>query len=155
MSQDEFEIILSRAKNLCSKSEKCASDIYNKNKKWNLSSSDLEKIINTLKEEKFIDHQRYATAFANDKLKFNHWGKKKIKYALKLKFIEEEFIEEAINQIDENYYNEILEEEIAKKLKSLIKKDKATQKQKLIYYLLNKGFEYGKVFEFIENRLNR
>jgi regulatory protein len=153
MNQEEYDIVLTKARNLCAKSEKCAGDIYTKNKTWKLPDSLLEKLITTLKEEGFIDHQRYAKAFANDKLRFNHWGKKKIQYALKSKFVEENLIEQALNEIDEKLYNSILHEEFSKKSKQLINKDKQAQKQKIIHYLVQKGFEYGKVFEFVQNEM--
>jgi regulatory protein len=154
MNKEEFNIFLGKAKNLCSKSEKCADDIYKKNRNWKLKSTDLEEIIKILKDEDFINHQRFARAFAHDKLKFNHWGKKKIEYALKMKTIEENFIQEAIDSLDDETYQNIINEEISKKHKSLKDKDKTTQKHKLIQFLVQKGFEYGKVFELVDNRLN-
>ncbi len=153
MNQEEFDIVLTKAKNLCAKSEKCADDIYNKNKTWKLPEEAIIKLINNLKEEGFINHKRYARAFANDKLRFNHWGRKKIHYALKSKHIEEDLIEEALAQIDDNVYTSVLKEEIKKKHKQLTNKDIRTKKQKIIQYLVQKGFEYGKVFDFIENEM--
>ncbi len=152
MNKEDFEAALNRARNLCAKSEKCADDLYKKNKSWKIPYPELENIIIKLKEEGFIDHQRYAAAFVNDKLKFNHWGRKKIQYTLKAKSIEDEIIENEISNIDEDTYNQILEEELLKKQKKLANQDKTTQKQKIIQYLTQKGFEYGKVFEFIENK---
>jgi len=155
MKDDDFQVILKKAMNLCSKSEKCVDDIKKKNQKWGLNPSDIDKIVTKLKEEGFINHERYAHSFANDKLKFNHWGKKKIAYALKSKSIEENIIEKAIDSIDEDLYSRILNEEISKKHKTLVNKEKKVKKQKLIQYLTQKGFEYGKVFEFVEYKLKK
>jgi regulatory protein len=154
MNKEAFDAALNKARHLCAKSEKCADDLHKKNATWKLPSSAMEQIIQRLKEEKFLDHKRYALAYANDKLKFNHWGRKKIQFALKQKGIEEEYIKAALDQINEKTYQQILEVEGEKKLEKLKNKDKNVLKQKLIQYLVQKGFEYGKVFDFVENRLN-
>ncbi|MFO8236399.1 MAG: regulatory protein RecX [Bacteroidales bacterium] len=153
MDDEQYQQILNSVKSLCAKSEKCAGDIYKKNKKWQLPGNKLEEMIETLKEEGFIDHKRYTHAFVNDKLRFNHWGKNKIKYSLINKQIDEQFIDEALEAIDEQLYSQILKKETDKKLKSLRDQDKYDIKNKTAQYLVQKGFEYGKVFEFIEKRM--
>ncbi|MFP3859536.1 MAG: regulatory protein RecX [Bacteroidales bacterium] len=155
MDNDNYQQRLESAKTICARGEKCADDIYKKNRKWQLSDDEINQIIKILKKEGFIDHQRYAKAFANDKLNFNHWGRNKIKYGLINKGIEKQFIDEALENLDENVYAEILKQEIDKKLKSLTNKDNHKNKQRIIQYLLQKGFEYGKVFEFIEKRMEK
>lgn len=150
----DFDNMLSRAQRLCSKSEKCEADLRKKLYQWDASEEEMEKVICSLKEYGFINHQRYARSFANDKLKFNHWGKKKIEYALRTKNIEAEYIQEALNGISEKEYERILYEEIEKKNNSLKIPDKNERKNKICNYLLRKGFESGKVFEFVDNKLS-
>ena len=149
----DFDSILSRVQRLCSKSEKCESDIRKKLCQWELSEDEKEKVIHTLKKYDFINHRRYATSFANDKLKFNHWGKKKIEYALRSKNIETEYIQEALNGIPEEEYERTLYKEIEKKNNALKTSVKSERKKKICNYLLQKGFESGKVFEFVDNKL--
>lgn len=153
MDKDKYQQILESAKTICARGEKCADDIYKKNRKWQLSEDNIAQIIESLKKDGFIDHQRYSRAYANDKLKFNHWGKNKIKHGLINKGIEKQFIDEALEKLDEKLYAEILKQEIDKKLKTLTNIDEYGKKQKIIKYLLQKGFEYGKVFELIEKRM--
>ena len=149
----DFDNLLSRLQRMCSKSEKCEADIRKKLYQWDVSEEEMGKIIHSLKEYGFINHQRYARSFANDKMKFNHWGKKKIEYALRTRKIETEYIQEALNAISEEEYERIIYEEIEKKNKALKTPDKSERKNKICNYLLQKGFESGKVFEFIESKL--
>ena len=150
----DFDNILAKAQRLCSKSEKCEFDIRKKLNQWEVPEEEQEKVIHSLKEYDFINHQRYARSFANDKLKFNHWGKRKIEYALRFKNIEAEYIQEAINEINDEEYDRILYEEVKKKDNAIKTPDKSERKNKICNYLLQKGFEYGKVFEIVEYRLN-
>ncbi|MCF8335824.1 MAG: RecX family transcriptional regulator [Bacteroidales bacterium] len=147
--------ILSRAQRLCSKKEKCEFDLRKKLHQWGVTEREMEKVIKSLKAYDFINHRRYATSFANDKLQFNHWGKKKIEYALRSKNIEAEYIQEAINGIPEEEYDRILYKEIEKKNNSLRTNVKSERKKKICNYLLQKGFESGKVFEFVENTIKK
>ncbi|MGM0531508.1 MAG: regulatory protein RecX [Bacteroidota bacterium] len=149
----DFDNILSRAQRLCSKSEKCEFDLRKKLNQWEVSEDEKEKIIHSLKKYDFINHQRYAASFANDKLKFNHWGKKKIEYALRSKNIEAEYIQEAINRINDEEYDRILYEEVKKKDNAIKTPVKSERKNKICNYLLQKGFESGKVFEIVEYKL--
>ena len=151
----DYNEMLVKAQRLCAKSEKCAFDIRKKLQQWEASEQDIEKAIDHLQTSGFIDHKRYARAFTRDKLKFNHWGRKKIEHALRMKGIESSCIEEALNTISEETYNAILREEIEKKDKTCQNRDYLQRKNKICNYLLQKGFESGKVFELVENKLKK
>ena len=76
------ENALVRMAALCSKCEQTEYDIRLKLKSWGISQNDIDTIINRLLQEKFIDEQRYATAFTRDKFHFAGWGKIKITFQI-------------------------------------------------------------------------
>ena len=96
---------------LCSSRECCRSDVAGKLRERDLPEPDITKILATLEKDNFLNETRYAASFARDKLKFNKWGKMKIRYALSGKQIPEEIIVQALEEIDEEYYAGILREE--------------------------------------------
>ena len=153
MTEEEYNNYMAKAGSLCAGNEKCEQDVRKKLFQWGISDTNAEKIIEELKESDFINHQRYATSFTRDKLRFNHWGKKKIAYALKNKDIEDPYVREALEQIPEEQYDNILQEELRKKDLALKTSDPRERKNKLSRFLLQKGFESGKVFEFIDSRM--
>ena len=69
----EYSELLERAARLCSKSEKCSSEIRDKLNQWGMPESEIDRAITSLEKEKFIDDRRYAGYFVRDKLKFNRW----------------------------------------------------------------------------------
>jgi len=144
-----LEQALLKAQTLCSRQEKCEYDIIQKLYDWKVEKSLHQRIIKTLKDENYINHERYTSCFVRDKLTFNKWGKVKIRYALLQKNISEKEIEIALNEIDEQEYEQILKEELLKKLKSLKETDEYIVKSKLLQYALSKGFENGKVFDMV------
>ena len=76
-----MEKVLDRMRNLCSRREYCRSDIMKKV----LTALDgdraaAEKVLDVLVAEKYVDEQRYASAFARDKASLAGWGGTKIRY---------------------------------------------------------------------------
>lgn len=153
MTEEEYSNYMAKASSLCARNEKCEQDLRKKLFQWDISEENAEKIIEELKKSDFINHQRYATSFTRDKLRFNHWGKKKIAYALRSKGIEDSYVQEALEQIPEEQYNNILQEELRKRDFSLKTRDPRERKNKLSRFLIQKGFESGKVFEFVDSRM--
>src|SRR6056297_364860 len=153
MTEEEYSNYMAKASRLCARNEKCEQDLRKKLFQWGVSDTDGEKIIEELKKSGFINHQRYALSFTRDKLRFNHWGKKKIAFALRSKGIEEPYVREALDQIPEEQYTNILQEELRKKDLSLKTRDPMERKNKLSQFLLQKGFESGKVFELVDSRM--
>jgi len=141
---------LEKCMNICSQREYCVFDIEAKLRKWEIDENSQHKIIDTLLAEKFLDHDRYVPAFINDKFKFNHWGKIKVRYYLKQKQINEQIITKYLNQIDDNLYEKTIKREIAKRRKSAKGKTNFEKDQKVARYLISKGFEPSTVFEILK-----
>ncbi len=144
--------LLSRAAKYCAKKETSEFDMRRKLEKWGASGQQIQRIIDKLKELDFINSLRYARAFASDKFRFNSWGKIKIAYHLHQKNISQTDIQQALDEIDQELYLQILTKILTNKLKSLQKEqDSRKLRQKLIQYAASKGFEY----ELIEQVLNQ
>ena len=134
----------------CSKKELSEREVMVGLQKFQLKLSEKHKLINKLKKEKYIDHDRYAKAFTHDRFNFYKWGKLKIKYHLIQKGIEVKFIDDALDSIDMEEYYLLISEEAKKKHESSGRKSDFTAKQKLCKYLNQKGFEGELVFEIVE-----
>jgi regulatory protein len=124
----------------CSKAERCEFDVRKKLAACELPDEAVNRILDRLKKERYLDDARFAGSFIHDKLKFNKWGKTKIIYELRKR------------NIPESVYNPILEElsgdEFEKQLMHILSiKDKAVKaeteyerKTKLIRFALGRGF---------------
>ncbi len=146
----EYKQILDRAARLCSSSEKCSHDIRGKMIGWGLSPEEADKAIHYLNENQFIDDSRYASYFVRDKLKFNKWGRVKIRFALRQKNIDEGIIEDCILQIDPLLYNEILDELIQNKIRSIGSIKTAANKAKVLRFAAQRGFTSSEIFEALD-----
>ena len=141
---------LNKSAALCSRGEKCRSDIQEKLRQWSVSQEDSDKVIAFLEEKDFLNEKRFAHAYTNDKFKFNKWGKLKISAGLKQKRIPSTLIEAAISEIDATKYIETLTELLAAKKKSTKETDCIKLKAKLFRFAQTRGFEFGISLEIAE-----
>lgn len=133
---------LSKCMAMCSKAEKCTFDIQKKLNEWEISESDSQRIISQLKQERFIDEERYAGFFVRDKFRFNQWGKIKIAFYLRNKNICESTIKQALGQIDDKEYLQVLKTLLRQKSKSVKAGSDYEKNAKLIRFAQGRGFEY-------------
>jgi len=146
-----YKEALNKAANLCSRKEKCASDIEKKISGWGLTPEESDQGIDWLVENKFIDNERFARFFVRDKFRFNRWGKIKIAHALRQKQLPAEIIELALNQeIDAQDYINTLEKLLRSKAKRTIAIDLYEKKAKLARFAAGRGFEQDLVFSVID-----
>ena len=146
MPTDKKEISPEKARlkmaTLCARSEQCEDDILKKLRNLGLSFSDAKDIVNNLKIEKFIDHRRFASNFAHDKVKFAYWGPRKIKAALAAKRIESSFISEALNEIEDSDWEAAVMKCARSKARNLDLRgdENYDNRKKLFVYLVGRGF---------------
>lgn len=149
LRQLTYEQALTRVTSLCSASEYCIHDINEKLYLWGISNTDSERIIDYLLDEKYIDEARYAQAYTNDKLRFSHWGRIKIKSMLRMKHISDRDINNAFDNITEEEYESILRDIIKGKAKSEGDAEDYASRAKIIRFALQRGFEMGEITKFI------
>ncbi len=150
MSAEHFKKAYFYFSNRCSKKELSAREVMVGLQKFQLKLSEKHKLINKLKKEKYIDHNRYAKAFTHDRFNFYKWGKLKIKQQLLIKGIEESFIDHALNLIDDDAYQALIKDLALKKKAQISIDDSFQAKQKICNALNAKGFEGELVYDTVE-----
>lgn len=130
---------------LCSRSEHCTSEIQEKLKLWGLLAEEAEPVIEKLKEEKYLNDERFARAYVKDKFRFNHWGKQKIAFMLRSKNISSEIMELAFEEIEDDSYSDELRKILTDKEKSIKAKDKYDKRNKLMRFAMGRGFESSQI----------
>jgi Uncharacterized protein conserved in bacteria len=134
-------VVFDKAAFLCCRSEHCVSEIQEKLKLWGLSAKDSVLVIEKLIEEKYIDDERFARAYAKDKSRFNKWGKQKIAFMLRSKKISPEIISVALEEIEEDQYSEQLVKLLADKAKTIKSDNPYDRRNKLMRFAMGRGFE--------------
>lgn len=139
------EIAYARMARTCSQKECAPFDIARKLQKIGLSEPLIDKIINRLKKEKYLDEKRFIRSYIHDKLYFNKWGKRKIALFLKHKQLPQRLIEEGFAELSDISFSRSLQPILDKKWKSVTGKSDYEKRGKLIRYALGRGFSMEEV----------
>lgn len=147
--KERYNVLLKKAMAYCAGKECCRSDISQKLSAWSADEEEIEKILNQLVRENFINEERYAAAFVKDKFRYNKWGRVKTGAALRQKKIPADIISIAFEAIDENAYLEALKTIISAHRRTVKAKNQYDLKGKLLRYGLSKGFESHLLYDIL------
>ena len=133
----------------CAYQDRCHYDVEKKLREFFLIPEARDEILLGLTSEKFLDEERFAKSFARGRFKIKHWGKKKITQELKKRNISEYLVNKGLEEIDYSEYLTTIDNLLLKKKDTVKAKNDFELRNKLISFMLNKGFEYDLVIESI------
>jgi len=148
------EQALQKLRHYCAYQERCHSEVKEKLYGLGVWNKHHDEIIAALIEENYLNEERFAIAFAGGKFRIKHWGRVKIKYALKQRQVSEYCIKKALKQIDEEEYREVLNRLAKEKYAAFKSEQHLVRKKKTMTYLIGKGFEVELVSETLNRRPN-
>ena len=118
-----------------------------KRKFANIENQDLlEDVIEELKEIGYINDESYIQKTVNEYIKLNNLSLKELKYKLMAKGINGDLIDDYIY----NHSDELEQYEINSAKTILLKKQNSMEEEKLIQYLLKKGYKLESIKLAIE-----
>jgi len=139
-NQISEEQALQRLAALCSQAEHCSYEMTEKMRRWGLEEDAQARIMERLTKERYVDDGRFCRMFVRDKLKFNKWGRRKIEQALWAKRIDESVYRDALDDIDDREYVEVLMPLLKSKDKGVKASSEYERNMKLIKFALGRGF---------------
>lgn len=148
---DDADFVLSKIRGYCAYQERCLSEVEDKLRQWKVKHPYVEKMIEQLIREDYLNEERFARSFASGKFRINHWGKSKIIHELERKKVPELIIQIGLQEIDDDEYIETLQELLRRKNREIKETDSYKRKQKLISFGIQKGYHYGLVKEVLED----
>ena len=130
----------------CALQERCHQEVRFKLIEHSIYGDILEELIADLITNDFLNEERFAKTYARGKFRMKNWGKNKIIHELKLRKVSNE----ALKEIDENDYIQILKTIIEKKNTSTTFKNQFDRLKKLTDFALSKGYEYEIIQDVIK-----
>ena len=157
-----FEQALARLQGQCGKAEYCCGQIRQRLQRWSskevacgrsgFSADEIEEMIASLVEERFVDDSRFAGAYVRDKARFSKWGSVKIAYNLKRLGVAPSVVKEALQENASCFGEQMLRELLQKKWDSFKEDEPQVKKrEKLVRFALQRGFDYGQIMELIND----
>lgn len=143
MALSSYQASLSKIQRYCAFQERCSLDVMLKLRSWKVSEFDIKRILVDLYRDNFINDIRFVQAYVIGKFRHNKWGKIKIAHELFVRGFSQTLIQESLASISEDEYRAMAVHLIAKKKQELFsEKDEMVKKNKIIAYLVGKGYEY-------------
>jgi regulatory protein len=134
----------------CALQERCHQEVRFKLIEHGIYGDILEELIADLISNDFLNEERFAKTYARGKFRMKNWGRNKIIHELKLRKVSNYCINEALKEIDENDYIQILEKIIEKKITSTTFTNQFDRLKKLTDFALSKGYEYEIIQDVIK-----
>lgn len=125
---------------LCASAEHCRFEMTEKMRRWQVDDEVQARVMQRLVSGKFVDDERYARSFVNDKILYNKWGRRKVEQALYMKHIPHETAARALDEVDPQTYVDILRPMLQAKRKSTKAGNEYEMKAKLTRFALGRGF---------------
>ena len=135
---------------LCTQAEHCSQEMLDKMKKWELSEEAIARNMEFLTQKKFVDDERFARFFINDKIKYNKWGRRKVEQALWMKHIPKEISDPIFEEIEDGLYMETLLPLMKSKYKTIKAKNDYERSMKLIRFAMGRGFSIDLIHKCID-----
>ena len=144
------EQIIKKLESFCAYRERCESEVKQKLYQLAVDVKETDFYINYLKENNFLNEDRFIAAFARGKFNIKSRGKRKIIQELQVKRIDSKKILQSIENIDEGQYFVRLQDLLEKKLRTIKEIDVFKKKQKLMQYAMQKGYEMELIIEALK-----
>lgn len=147
--------LLARAERYCANEEQCRTSVRKKLCDWGATPDSSSKIVTRLIDQGFIDERRYARAYVSAKLRNQKWGRLKVIYQLRSKQVPPKFITEALAEIPEEEYRNILLDVAKTKWDTYpATESNAKRRSKLVTFLASRGYESPVIQSMIEENYN-
>lgn len=139
------EEALKKLLHYCNYQDRCEKEVITKLNSLELDDSDKRFVLEFLREEGFVNDERYCRSYVKSKLNLKKWGINKIKVSLIAKGVDKEMIDNVLSDIDYDLYKEELVNLIRNK--KIEGSDPYKRRAKLIRYAISKGYSYPEIIE--------
>ncbi|MEX0967850.1 MAG: regulatory protein RecX [Bacteroidia bacterium] len=143
-------IALSKLRKYCSYQDRSHFEIKKKLEDWGFPFYEANQLVVHLIEEGFLNEERFARSYVRGRFRMKGWGRNKIRQGLKQRYISDNLVDIAFQEIDEQEYEETLRKTIAAKRKSIKTENEFVRDQKLAQFAIQRGFEPSLVWEYIK-----
>jgi regulatory protein len=136
---------LSRLMALCARGEHSSGEMLQKMRLWGLADEAQARIMERLTKDRFVDDERFARAFVNDKIKYNQWGRRKIEQALWAKGVDRDVQQRVLDAVDNEEYIKVLRPLLRSKERSITARNEFERQMKLIRFAQSRGFSMAEI----------
>ena len=141
--------IAEKIRRYCAYQDRAESEVRLKLRQYEVTGGEAERMVAELKEEGFLDEERYVDSFVRGKINVKKWGIEKIKSHLLAKGVAAKNIEKYLTEVNRELYAQNLQTVMEKWLRT--HPDQSATSPTLYRHLLSKGYSYQEIKTAIES----
>lgn len=145
----DVKIVIERIRHYCAVMDRCQSQVITKLKSYGVSDTIVDEILIELKQNKYLNEERFARSFCSGKFKIKRWGRKKIAFELSKLKVPKSCVSQGMLEIDDADYMDVIKYLANKKITLLKDKNIFIRKKKVVDYLIRKGYESELVWSYV------
>ncbi len=136
--------ILSKIERYCAYQDRCTHEVLTKLRSLQVEGTEAQQILQLLKNDGFIDDERYVQSYIRGKINAKQWGVQKIRLGLLQKGIDRGLINKYLEDIDSQQYKNNIQAVLRKWTQSHgpVSQENIT---KLYRHLMTKGYTYEEI----------
>lgn len=136
--------IITKLERYCAYQDRCTQEVLTKLRSLQVEEKEAQQILRLLKNDGFVDDERYAQSYIRGKVGLKQWGKQKIRMSLLQKGIPKELINKYLEHITPQQYTDNLQAAVRKWTQSHgpVIQENIT---KLYRHLMAKGYTYEEI----------
>lgn len=137
-----------RMERYCAYQERCHQEVVAKLRSMRMIPEAIDQIAVHLIQHGFLNEERFARAFVRGKFSQKSWGRNRLRRELKQRDIAESLIRRSLEELEEDTYLQTLDRLAHQRWEALRSEgQQERKKQKLVNYLLYRGWESDLVFD--------
>ncbi len=113
--------------------------------RWGAGHELAERIVTHLVKKDFINESRFCHIYCESKLSLQKWGRIKMAYQLRAKRIDKHLIDEALKNLNNEQYHDVLLQLAQTKAATIHENDPLKHRAKLTSFLVSHGFESNEI----------
>lgn len=136
--------ILTKLQRYCAYQDRCSSEVLAKLRTFQLSDETVQDVLQCLKNDGFVDDERYIESFIRGKMNSKQWGKMKIRMHLIQKSLPASIVDDYLNKVEDAVFIGGLQESVEKWIRSHGSVTKGNY-PKIVRHLMTKGYGYEQI----------
>lgn len=145
MNEKAYNYAIKYLKNI-----KTKKDVYDYLIRKGFTDEETSEVCDYIEEVGLVDDDLYVKFFVEDSFRIKNKGARKIVYELKQRGIDDDKINEAIDEASDMQY-EALKEAYERKLEATKSEtDQYKRKNKIIRFLISRGFDYSDIKDIVD-----
>lgn len=141
---------LEKMRRWCSRQERCTHDAGRKLQGWGVDFDTADAVVQALLSEGFLSDERYLESYVRTHVEHKRWGPRRVVQGLRQRGFSSREAEAALDHVSAQRFREVLRELVARRAGEL-----DTHRERVIRFLLGRGFVVNEVLSAIEEAEER